>query len=270
MLEVKDVYKIFPGREDADEDIVALSGVGYTVKRSEFFCMIGPSGCGKSTLLRLTAGLGSPTRGLIEINGQRVVKTGPNALVVWQEFALLDWRTVKGNIEFGLEVNGFDKRQRSATADRLMAMVGLSQFGNSYPGELSGGMRQRVGLARALALDPELLLMDEPFGSLDAQTRMVMQDEILRIWETTKKTILFVTHSLEEAILLADRVAVFTARPGKIKEIVPVDLPRPRPADIRSSPEFGRLYDHLYHLLREEVLKSLAMEYTTIGERGAG
>src|SRR5262249_24985571 len=146
-------------------------------------------------------------------------------------------------------------------ADRLMRTVGLTQFRNHYPSELSGGMRQRVGLARALALDPEILLMDEPFGALDAQTRMVMQDEILRIWEQHRKTIVFVTHSLEEAVLLADRVAVFTCRPGVLKEFITVDLPRPRPADVRASAEFARIYDHLYQLLKEEVVKALEMEY---------
>jgi NitT/TauT family transport system ATP-binding protein len=261
MLAVKDVHHIFPGHRPTDPDVVALQGVSFEVAEGEFFCMIGPSGCGKSTLLRLIAGLGSPTHGSIALKGKPITRTSPNVLVVWQEFALLDWRTVQGNIEFGLEVNGYHKAKRQEIADKLMKMVGLTQFRHHYPTELSGGMRQRVGLARALALDPEMLLMDEPFGALDAQTRMIMQDEILRIWEQHRKTIVFVTHSLEEAVLLSDRVAVFTCRPGVIKEMVPIDLPRPRPTDIRASPEFARIYDHLYHLLKEEVLKAIQLEY---------
>src|SRR5262249_36714923 len=150
--------------------------------------------------------------------------------------------------------------ERKLISDRLMRTVGLTQFANHYPNELSGGMRQRVGLARALALDPEILLMDEPFGSLDAQTRMVMQDEVLRIWRDLRKTIVLVTHSIEEAIMMADRVAVFTARPGEIKEIVPIELPRPRAAELRSSPEFGHIYQHLYGLLKEEVMKATELE----------
>jgi ABC-type nitrate/sulfonate/bicarbonate transport system ATPase subunit len=261
MLEVKDIHHAFPGHRPTDPDVVALQGVSFEVAEGEFFCMIGPSGCGKSTLLRLIAGLGAPTEGAILLRGKQITKTSPNVLVVWQEFALLDWRTVQGNIEFGLEVNGYERAKRREIADRLMRTVGLTQFRHHYPSELSGGMRQRVGLARALALDPEILLMDEPFGALDAQTRMIMQDEILRIWEQHRKTIVFVTHSLEEAVLLADRVAVFTCRPGVIKELITVDLPRPRPADVRASAEFARIYDHLYQLLKEEVVKALEMEY---------
>ncbi len=260
MIDVVNVRKAFPGRGSDDPDVEALSDVSFQVQPSEFFCLIGPSGCGKSSLLRLVAGLGSPSSGEIRVGGRPVKGTGPDVLVVWQEFALLDWRTVRGNIEFGLEVNGFPKSQRHEIADRLMSLVGLARFHNKYPGELSGGMRQRVGLARALALDPHVLLMDEPFGALDAQTRMIMQEEILRIWEQTKKTIMFVTHAIEEAVLLADRVAVFSCRPGRIKETVTIDLPRPRPLDVRSSPEFARLYDHLYQLLREEVLRSMEEE----------
>ena len=257
IIEVRGVSKIFPSPRATEAPVVALENVSCEVAPSEFFCLIGPSGCGKSSLLRLMAGLGSPTDGEITIEGAKVQRTGPNVLVVWQEFALLDWRTVQGNIEFGLEINGRSKKERRESAERLMGMVGLSRFRHRYPTELSGGMRQRVGLARALAMDPRVLLMDEPFGALDAQTRLIMQEEILRIWEQTQKTIVFVTHALEEAVLLGDRVAVFSARPGRIKEIVPIDLPRPRPPDIRSSPEFARLYDHLYHLLRDEVLKSM-------------
>ena len=260
MIELREVGKTFAGRGGPVEAVVALHDITCEVRPSEFFCLIGPSGCGKSSLLRLIAGLGSPSTGEIRVAGQPVRGTGPRALVVWQEFALLDWRTVQGNIEFGLEVNGVSQPERRRIAEALMNVVGLARFRDCYPGELSGGMRQRVGLARALALDPQVLLMDEPFGSLDAQTRMIMQEEILRIWERTHKTIVFVTHAIEEAVLLADRVAVLTARPGRIKEIVGVDLPRPRPSDVRSSPEFARVYDHLYSLLREEVLRSTDQE----------
>jgi ABC-type nitrate/sulfonate/bicarbonate transport system ATPase subunit len=260
MLEVAQVRKVFPGRRRQDPEVVALNSVSFRIENGELFCMLGPSGCGKSTLLRIMAGLASATQGTVYLDGKPVVKTSRNTLVVWQEFALLDWRTVRGNIEFGLEVNGYKTQERKQISDRLMRTVGLSQFANHYPSELSGGMRQRVGLARALALDPEILLMDEPFGALDAQTRMVMQEEVLRIWEQFKKTIVLVTHSIEEAIMMADRVAVFTARPGEIKEIVPITLARPRAAELRSSPEFGRIYEHLYRLLKEEVMKATELE----------
>ena len=257
-----DVYKSFPSRHQRQQEVVALNGVSITIGAGELCSMIGPSGCGKSTLLRIVAGLTPATRGRVMLDGQTVVKTGPNMLVVWQEFALLDWRTVRGNIEFGMELNHVPRLVRRETADRLMHMVGLTQFADHYPAELSGGMRQRVGLARALALEPQVLLMDEPFGALDAQTRLVMQEEVLRIWEQFRQTIVLVTHSIEEAIMMSDRVAVFTARPGEIKEIIPIALPRPRAPELRSGADFGHLYERLYHLLKHEVRKATEMEAT--------
>lgn len=260
MIEIHGVSKVFEAQRKSKEDVCALESVTLNIADNEFFCMIGPSGCGKSTLLRLIAGLSTPNTGHIAINDQMVTGTHPNVLMVWQEFALLDWRTVEANISFGLEVNRYSKAERRRIVDNVIQLVGLGAFRHHYPGELSGGMKQRVGLARALALNPDVLLMDEPFGSLDAQTRLLMQDEVLRLWEKFRKTIVFVTHSIDEAINLADRVALFSARPGCIKEIVDINLPRPRPVDVRSSPEFARIYDHLYRLLKDEVLKSVDLE----------
>lgn len=261
MIEVSSLSKVFPARSRNDDPVLALDRVSFSVARNEFFTMIGPSGCGKSTLLRTIAGLAKPTAGQVRVEGTVVEKTTADVVVVWQEFALLDWRTVEANIRFGLEVNGRSKAEQAATAERLMNLVNLSQFRNKYPAELSGGMRQRVGLARALALDPSILLMDEPFGALDAQTRLVMQGEIMRIRDELKNTMVLVTHSLDEAIILSDRVAVFTARPGRIKEIIEIELPRPRRPEIRGTAAFGRVYDHLYGLLKDEVEKSIASEY---------
>jgi NitT/TauT family transport system ATP-binding protein len=228
--------------------------------------MLGPSGCGKSTLLRMIAGLEKPSRGQITIDGRLVENTHPNVLMVWQEFALLDWRTVDGNVSLGLESTGCSAAERRRVVDQVIQLVHLEAFRRHYPTELSGGMKQRVGLARALAMNPDVLLMDEPFGALDAQTRMLMQDEVLRLWGEFRKTIVFVTHSIEEAIVLGDRVAVFSARPGRIKEIVDVNLPRPRPSNVRSSLVFADLYDRLYQLLREEVLKSASLEELALQE----
>ena len=225
--------------------------------------LVGPSGCGKSTLLRLIAGLDTPSGGEIYLAGDRVVKTSPEAIVVWQEFALLDWRTVEGNILFGLEVNGVPRARRQELADHYIELMGLTPFRHNFPSEISGGMKQRVGLARALALEPPLLLMDEPFGALDAQTRMIMQEELLRIWEGSGKTVVFVTHSLEEAILLGDKIGVFSAGPDAcIKEIIDVNLPRPRLPTVRASADYTRLYDRLYQILREEVVKTISREAT--------
>ena len=191
------------------------------------------------------------------------MKTSPEAIVVWQEFALLDWRTVEGNILFGLEVNGVPRARRQELADHYIELMGLTPFRHNFPSEISGGMKQRVGLARALALEPPLLLMDEPFGALDAQTRMIMQEELLRIWEGSGKTVVFVTHSLEEAILLGDKIGVFSAGPDAcIKEIIDVNLPRPRLPTVRATADYTRLYDRLYQILREEVVKTISREAT--------
>lgn len=262
-LEVREVSKRYPGRGKDLAEVRVLGEVSLQVAESEFFVLVGPSGCGKSTLLRLIAGLDTPSGGEVHLAGDRVVKTSPEAIVVWQEFALLDWRTVEGNILFGLEVNRIPRARRLELADHYIELMGLTPFRHNFPSEISGGMKQRVGLARALALDPPLLLMDEPFGALDAQTRMIMQEELLRIWEGSEKTVLFVTHSLEEAILLGDRIGVFSAGPdARIKEIIDVNLPRPRLPTVRASADYTKIYDKLYQILREEVVKTISREAT--------
>lgn len=257
MLTIADAYKIYPPRRRGGEAVIALQNVSLDVKSSEFLTILGPSGCGKSTLLRAAASLEPLTSGTILLNNDTVRRGDTRMIMVWQDFGLFEWRTVRRNIEFGLEVKGVTAARRRELAEQYMDLVGLTKFAQNYPEDLSGGMKQRVGLARALVLDPEVLLMDEPFGALDAQTRLIMQEELLRIWEASRKTILFVTHSIEEAILLADRVVVFTARPGRVKEIVLITLPRPRTPDMRSHPPFLQLYAHLNGLVREEVLKTL-------------
>ena len=237
--------------------ITALDGFNLDVRDGEFVCLLGPSGCGKTTVLRIVAGLESKTAGTVRIHGREVVDAGSDRGMVFQEFALFPWRTVKGNIEFGLEVKGIEPGKRSEMSQRLIDLVGLRGFERAHPGQLSGGMKQRVGIARALANDPAVLLMDEPFGALDAQTRNLMQKELLRIWSATRKTILFVTHSVDEAVFLADRIVVMTARPGKVREIIDVNLPRPRD---RTSKEFISVRSKVLTELDEEFEKARAKE----------
>jgi NitT/TauT family transport system ATP-binding protein len=208
-------------------------------------------------VLRIVAGLESKTAGTVRIHGREVVDAGSDRGMVFQEFALFPWRTVKGNIEFGLEVKGIEPGKRSEMSQRLIDLVGLRGFERAHPGQLSGGMKQRVGIARALANDPAVLLMDEPFGALDAQTRNLMQKELLRIWSATRKTILFVTHSVDEAVFLADRIVVMTARPGKVREMIDVNLPRPRD---RTSREFISVRSKVLTELDEEFEKARAKE----------
>ena len=234
--------------------VVALEQMDLSVRDREFLCIVGPSGCGKSTFLQLVAGLEPLTRGSIRMDGREVSGPGADRGMVFQSHALFPWRTVSENIEFGLECKRMPRRDRRQLAMRYARMVGLQGFEQSFPSELSGGMRQRVGIARALANEPEVLLMDEPFGSLDAQTRELMQQDILDIWRISGRTIIFVTHSVQEAVFLGDRIAVMTARPGRIKATIDVDLPHPR--DVTSA-DFGRLMRPVYGALKEEVLKTL-------------
>jgi NitT/TauT family transport system ATP-binding protein len=236
------------------EAVVALERVDLEVRDGEFLCVVGPSGCGKSTLLQLLAGLEPATSGVVRMGGGVVAGPGADRGMVFQSHALFPWRTVLENIAFGLEVKGLPRAERRAVAQRFAELVGLQGFEHSYPSELSGGMRQRVGIARALANEPEVLLMDEPFGALDAQTRELMQQELLEIWRKTGRTIVFVTHSVQEAVFLGDRVAVMTARPGRIKAVIDVTLPHPR--DVTSA-EFGHLMRPVYAALREEVLETV-------------
>jgi NitT/TauT family transport system ATP-binding protein len=225
ILSIKGLTKSFPKDEGS---MVAIENFDLEVHNGEFICILGPSGCGKTTILRIIAGLQNATSGSLTLNGKQISGPGSDRGMVFQEFGLFPWRTVKGNVEFGLEIQKKSEKEMDEISKKFIDLVGLTGFEKSHPNQLSGGMKQRVGIARALASDPAILLMDEPFGALDAQTRNQMQKELLRIWQETKKTIIFVTHSVDEAVFLADRIVVLTTRPGRIKEIYTIDLPRPR------------------------------------------
>ncbi|MTV40102.1 ABC transporter ATP-binding protein [Duganella radicis] len=243
---VSQVNKVF---QTAEREVVALKDINLEIPQGQFVCLLGPSGCGKSTLLNAVAGFAPPSSGRITVEGQAVTAPGPERGMVFQEYALFPWMTVADNIAFGLEIKGQPKARIKATVDQLLTMLSLQDFRNRYPKDLSGGMRQRVAIARVLALDSPIMLMDEPFGALDALTRRNLQDELLRIWSELKKTIIFVTHSIEEAIYLADRVVVMTYRPGTVKRDMLIDLPRLRdPADAG----FNALKRELGQLVMEE------------------
>jgi len=235
------------------EPVTALNNFNLDVAKGEFVSIVGPSGCGKSTFLNILLGLIEPDTGEMQLNGTRITGPSQERAMVFQEFGLLPWRTVTANVELGLELKGVSAGQRLARANELIKLVGLSGFERHYPHELSGGMKQRVGLARALATEPEVLLMDEPFAALDAQTRDLMQAELLQIWERTQKTVLFVTHSIEEAAYLSDRVVVMTARPGHTKDILKIHLPRPRDYEMRLTPEFNEIKLRIWEVLKEEL-----------------
>jgi len=237
----------------APETVEVLRGFDLDVREGEFISILGPSGCGKSTFLSILAGLAERTGGDIVVSGRALRGVNPNQGVVFQGYALFPWRTVLANIEVGLEIRGVGKVQRRRTATEYLELVGLHGFADRYPHEISGGMKQRVAIARSLAYEPDVLLMDEPFAALDAQTREILQGELLRIWEQRRKTIVFITHSLDEAIFLSDRVAVMTRRPGAIKAVLDVPLPRPRQAELRNAPEFVRLRQQVWDILKDEV-----------------
>ncbi|WP_296581206.1 ABC transporter ATP-binding protein [Xanthobacter sp.] len=243
---VSDVDKRFviPGGE-----IVALKDIDLTINEGEFVCLLGPSGCGKSTLLNAIAGFSAPTTGAITVDGRAVKDPGPDRGMVFQEYALFPWMTVAQNIAFGLEIKGMSRAQIEPKVNELLAMLKLAEFRDRFPKDLSGGMRQRVAIARVLALDSPVMLMDEPFGALDALTRRSLQDELIRIWSATGKTIVFVTHSIEESIYLADRIVVLTYRPGTIKRDIRVELPRPRDS---ASTAFNELKRELSALVTAE------------------
>jgi NitT/TauT family transport system ATP-binding protein len=245
-IDIKGVNKVF--RTD-DREVVALKDIDLDIPQGQFVCLLGPSGCGKSTLLNAIAGFSLPSSGTLVADGRPVTGPGPERGMVFQEYALFPWMTVEKNIAFGLEIKGQSRAQIAATVDKLLEMLSLSDFRSRYPKDLSGGMRQRVAIARVLALDSPIMLMDEPFGALDALTRRNLQDELLRIWAELKKTIIFVTHSIEEAIYLADRIVVMTYRPGTVKRDILVDLPRLRDP---SAPEFNALKRELGMLVMEE------------------
>jgi NitT/TauT family transport system ATP-binding protein len=247
-IKLKNVTKTYSGLDGSTT--VALDGISLEVGDNEFVSILGPSGCGKSTLLRIVDGLIGFDSGQATFNGQPIACPAQDRGFVFQAFNLFPWRTVRGNIEFGLEISGMSKNRRREVSDRLITLVGLTGFDKKYPYELSGGMQQRVGIARALAIEPEVLLMDEPFGALDAQTREDMQDELMRIWSAERKTVLFVTHSIEEAIYLSDRVIIMTPRPGRVLADVTVLLARPRTEDHRTLPEFSALRHDIYDRLK--------------------
>lgn len=233
---------------DGDKAVWALQGVSFTVDDGEFTSVVGPSGCGKTTLLRVLAGAVKPTAGAVSCGGD-----GEGRGIVFQEDRLLPWRPLIENVAFGLEVRGIDRDERRERAQAYIDMVGLGGFEDRYPYELSGGMRQRVNLARALAIEPAVLLMDEPFASLDSQTREIMQYELLAVWEQTKKTVLFITHQIDEAVYLSDRVIVFSGRPGRFKAEFRIDMPRPRELTVKRTPEFVGIIDKIWKLLESDV-----------------
>lgn len=251
--------------DDGGDGVLALDGITHHFQSGRLACLLGPSGCGKSTLTQIIGGIEQATSGTIRIvdpaapNGPSA-KPGERSVMMWQNLNLFPWRNVIDNVVFGLEMQGVSREARYTRARELLGIVGLKRFELKACAQLSGGMRQRVALARALIMDRPILLMDEPFAALDAQTKIVMQEELTRIFERMRKTILFVTHAIDEAILLGDEVVVMTARPGRIKEVIKIDLPRPRSQELVNSPEFGELYDRILHLIREEVLNAMRQQ----------
>ncbi len=246
--------------------LVALEDLSLDIWEGEFLCLIGASGCGKTTLLNIFAGFIEPTRGRVLLRGKPILGIEPRCGMVFQSYALFPWKTVRGNVEFGPKMKGAGRAERRQIAQRYIDMVKLRGFEGRYPYELSGGMQQRVTLARALAADPEVLLMDEPFAALDAMTRQVMQEELLRIHEESQKTVVFITHNIDEALILADRIVVLSARPGRVKSILTNDLPRPRHVTIQLSPEYARLKSEIWTHVEEEVHQHLeASRYAAAG-----
>ncbi|MDI5963774.1 ABC transporter ATP-binding protein [Streptantibioticus silvisoli] len=247
-ISFRDVTRTFPVNNGA---FTALDGVSLDIGEREFVTVVGPSGCGKSTLLALAAGLDEPTSGEVTVDGERVTGPGPERGMIFQQYALFPWLTVRRNVEFGLRLTGLPAAERRARATHAIELVGLADFADALPKTLSGGMKQRCAIARAYAVDPEVLLMDEPFGALDALTRVQLQDQLLRTWSAQRRTVLFVTHDVEEAVYLARRVVVMAARPGRVQEVVDIDLPYPRTEQMRLSPQFAalrnRVWNAVYH-----------------------
>ncbi len=272
-LVLRGVRKEFQVRGER-ESFTALEDISLELSDGEFLVLVGPSGSGKSTLLDLLGGLSKPSAGQLLLDGRPITGPGLDRGIVFQQYALLPWRTARGNIEFGLEAKGIRRRERRSIAEHYLELVGLDKFGDRYPHELSGGMKQRVAIARSLAFDPEVLLMDEPFAALDAQTRETLQDELLRIWRSTGKTILFITHGIDEAVYLGQRVAVLTSRPGRVKAIVEVDLDRGNEqdrdaeTDIRSSERFREIRHHIWTLLHTEVNRAEQLEGVAASTQG--
>ena len=248
-LSLRHIYKKYPG------GVTAVSDFNLEIKDKEFLIFVGPSGCGKSTLLNIIAGLDTPTSGAVYIDGKKIEGTGTERGVVFQQYALFPWLTVLKNVMFGLKLQGKSDAEAKEIAMKYIKMVQLEDFVNHYPKELSGGMKQRVAIARAYAVKPEVLLMDEPFGALDAQTRTQLQTELLKTWESERKTCFFITHDVDEAIILAQRVIVMSARPGRIKDIVDIDIPYPRDQETKMSPRFMELKNHIWSQVYQEYLE---------------
>ena len=257
-ISIEGIAKRYPGADGGE--IAVFENLWLSMARGEFGCVIGHSGCGKTTVLNILAGLDQPSDGAVIVDGQAIEGTSLDRAVIFQSHALLPWRTVLGNAMIGPEVAGrAGAAEKRRTLD-LLRLVGLEGFEDYHPRQLSGGMRQRVNLARALAIDPDILLMDEPFSALDAQTREIMQTELMRIWEDGRKTVLFVTHQIDEAVFLADRVLVFARRPGRLRESVAIELPRPRSLAIKRTAEFVRYVDHIWRLIEDDVRASVIEE----------
>ncbi len=254
-IELLGIRKSFRLSGRPGDGVLALDGIDLSIREGEFMTIIGPSGCGKTTLLRIVASLEAPDEGEVVVGGEVVTEPGLRRAMVFQTFGLFPWKTVIDNVTFPLDVRSVPAEEARKTAMHHISRVGLEKFVDAYPHQLSGGMQQRVGLARALATGADILLMDEPFGAIDAQTRELMQEELLRIWQEERKTVIFITHDLDEAVLLADRVLLMSRGPGRVREIIPVDLPRPRfDNDVRAHPEFARVRGHLWHELRNDLV----------------
>lgn len=251
LLHIDNVGKTFERRDKPQ--IEALRAINLSINEGEFVSIVGASGSGKSTLLRIIDGLLTPSGGGVYVDGARVERPGPDRAMVFQQDSLLPWKTVIENVAYGLTLAGKAWREASKVAERFIAMTGLSGFETHYPHQLSGGMRQRVNVARALAVNPRILLLDEPFAALDAQTREIMQTELLSIWHESRKTILLITHQIDEAVFLSDRVIVFSARPGSIRQEVEINLPRPRDLSLKRTPAFVSLVDQIWKLIEQEV-----------------
>src|SRR6266508_822911 len=256
ILALRNVSKVFANPDNGVEQVLAVNEVSFNVSAGEFFSIIGPSGCGKSTLLRIIGGLMPASSGELTVGDEHVNGPHPWIGMVFQEESTFPWRTTLANVEFGLEMRGVAQGERREKAREMVRLVGLSGFEQRYPSELSGGMKQRVAIGRALVLEPKILLMDEPFGALDEQTRIILGEELLRIRDQLKQTMILVTHNINESVQLSDRVMIMTAGPGRVKEVVPIDLPHPRDSTIIASDRFGKLVGQVWGALREESIKS--------------
>lgn len=255
-LSIEGINKTF-GRS-GKAGVEALRDINMNIRQGEFVSIVGASGSGKSTLLRIIDGLLPASSGIVRVSGSVVTKPGADRAMVFQQDALLPWKTVIENVAYGLTIGGTPRRDAHATAQRFIDLAGLKGFEHHYPHQLSGGMRQRVNVARALAVNPKILLLDEPFAALDSQTREIMQGELLNIWQASGTTVLLITHQIDEAVFLSDRVIVFSARPGSVREEIPVSLARPRALEVKRSPEFGVLVDRIWHLIEDEVRSAVA------------